>query len=457
MAAEVFGWIGTAGRAEAIAVGEFADLADRTDDAATGVVDALAALANLSLAAIAIFARIALALAEVADFACLARDASARIGFALTFDAILACWALDAGADGDAGTVFTRLAFWASDAGARMSGTLAIATDLSIGARFAVAIVLNAFAVDTDVGFIGGANDPEAGVDADAVSADFTGIAFDFAATLSADAFAVLADLTSGTFVDALVDATAIIAKSRATAGCAIVDFSVAIVIDAIADFGSGIRSRADRPVAGNARCDAFSAGSFARLGDRLLGTRDVVDESVAIVIDTIADLGARRDGFDGDIGDVGGDLGIEGAHGDFDFDPRIVGGIDGVAIVEGSAPSSALQSGFGSGGAGAHGDRGALGSIAIPRDLGPLRQTGSVCGAAPVALGWIGERLEGKARHIGVCVRPRTTGVVFADRLACFGVDFGSEIFAIRDDPDKTVGIHGYADRMLTDICKAP
>lgn len=419
--------------AKTIAAWAAANLSVGAHDASARIVDTLAFGAGLAVLAAHQSARIVLALTSGTYLALRAAESSARIGFTRAALAGLIGRTRDFGARADACAIFADLISGACDARTWVLDALGIAADL-IGrtSKFGiVAIVFDANTVFADM--FCRTLDVVARIDANAVS---TNLAFAFALLLDICArrrtdtnpltVDILAFLTARTLVEAGFATSAVVTDATACAGGhALVDLAVAIIVLAVADFRRGITRRTDRPIARCARADALATRRFARLGDRLLGARDVVDVSITIVVDAVADLRAGRFGDDRNIRHIRSDLGIEGIHLHFDLDPRVIGCIGFLAILNRLAPRSRCQRSLRIGCTSAHRDGCPLGRSTIPRDRFPRRYASCRMGGPPIAFAGFGDALELKARHIGISVRAFPVGGIFAHQLDGLGVDF--------------------------------
>ena len=289
-----------------------------------GIVHADAALAPEARAAVHVLAAIRHASPVLTHLALGAGHVGAGVGHADAVLAPLAAGAGDEGADANAGPVPAELAGLAGHAVAGITDAEALDAPLTRGAARGVAVVGHALALGAHLA--AGAVHPVAGIDAGAALADQPVLAGGQLTDLDADPLAAHEALAGALIVEAgiraaasdagalgalgpLVDAAVAVlvpaithlGRQRAAlaAGVAqiVIDHAVAVVVLAVAGLHHGIRAGITHQIA--AVTDEHAVGAEPRLaGDAALADAGhrLVDLTVAVVVQAVADLVAGRD-----------------------------------------------------------------------------------------------------------------------------------------------------------------
>lgn len=185
----------------------------------------------------------------------------------------------------DTRSVFAIFAVCALDAFARVVALVVVRpaelarSALDIGAKVALA---NTVAADLICGTISALQGAVVG-DARAVQTTFT--FFARCGTFTRLTEAVVANKSTRTFGGASFHTFSVETDTVLTGG-SVVDLAVTVVVETVADFGLGLRSRASSPVAANTRLNAFTASCIA------FARKALVDLTVAIVIFAVAIFG---------------------------------------------------------------------------------------------------------------------------------------------------------------------
>jgi len=277
--------------AEVFALAVFAAKAAWAADQLARIFGTTAIDANAACGTGDVFARIADALADKADLTSLTGNPRTGVFFALSVVAGLACRAgraarCDTLAFGTSGTCGTL------DSCARVRDTLAAHTDLVAWAAKGITVGGDALAFPTSESC--GALEDAACVDANAALAELAVFASDICTRSFGNTDAVGADFSCGTFsVSASIGALSVSASCTVGALYAFVHFSVAVVVESIADLSFGLAGEAGAEFAAFALLDARSASGGAR-ADQVF-----VDQAVAVVVFAVADLDSGFEGSD--------------------------------------------------------------------------------------------------------------------------------------------------------------
>lgn len=248
---------------------------------------AVSVKAGLSLRTVGLKARIIEALA---DFALLTRRTTAcgtrRRNLASSSATGLSLGTLNARARiFDTRSVFAVFAVCALDTFARVMALVVVRSAelarsaLDVGAKVALA---NTIAADLIGGTIGTLQGAVVG-NARAVQATFA--FFARCCTFTRLTEAVVANISACAFGGASFHAFSVEADTVLTGG-SIVDLTVTVVVETVADFGLGLRRRASGPVAANTRLNAFAAWRIA------LARKALVDLTIAVVVFAVTFFG---------------------------------------------------------------------------------------------------------------------------------------------------------------------
>lgn len=444
---------------DAIALGTTADLVGAATNGVTRIIDTLPPRASLPATTSHQRTRIRHALSSVTHLIDRTTHTETRVVLTLAITAALIGWARFVGTGRKALAIAAELACVTGHGIAWIVNALTTPADLTTWAGFArlVAIVRGAKTLFTEI-TAWARNIGTRGL-ADPVAADFTCGASELVTgkDTHADFLAVhvLAGLTARAFGGAGAQASPANAQGVASAiAVAFVDFSIAIVVDPIADLEGWERCRTDNPVPTTTRSRAFAALGLAFFGDRLIGSRDVVDQSVAIVVDAVADLDACAIIVHEQFRHSGRHLSIKRFERHFDLDPRVIHNSGFCAVLNRSAPIGGRKGGLCWGCACSDFDGSSGGCDLLPRD--GLPAGGALCAmnARPMATCNASDALELKARHIRISVGALAVCGVLACELACASVDLGGGGIALCDSPHKTIRVNGHPNAALTDLC---
>jgi hypothetical protein len=302
---------------------DLAALGGRTHDAEAGVVTADALFAALTLGTGDARARIAAAGAGGAGLPVRTLDACTRIIDARAVDAALLESAAHRRAARHAGAVAAELAFVAEEVRARIGLADEVDAALPFGAAGGVTIRRDAGTARADL--VRGARHTGTRIDAEARLADLPDVARHEIAGRDTDAVDA-AERIGALVVGAAVDAASVGARLTLGAGRVVVDGAVAVVVFAVAGLGRHVAAGparvaqvfVDDPVAvvvlevaqfvGRllVRCADLHAALAGRnaacavthppgAADLANPDHAIVDERVAVVVEAVADLGARR------------------------------------------------------------------------------------------------------------------------------------------------------------------
>lgn len=133
-----------------------------------------------------------------------------------------------------------------------------------------------------------------------------------------------------------------------------------------------------DNPVPTATRSRSFAALGLAFFGDRLIGSRDVVDQSVAIVVDAIADLDTCAIIIHDHFGHSGRHLRIKRFERRFNLNPRMIHHGGFCTVFNRCAPSGGRKGSLCGGCACGDFDGSSGGRNLLPRDGLPTR--GALC-----------------------------------------------------------------------------